>query len=156
MVSDAQTGKFRGFCFVEMPPAQADSAISALHGRSVGGRKLRVNAAQPRPNRGKERRRGRRPSARTQDGEFRVRDDYLQSSGRGEQYRVRDDFLKSANSDEGFRVRDALQEGGNSSGEGYRARDEFQHIEDNARDNRKRSKSDGKGNKPASKGRRRR
>jgi RNA recognition motif-containing protein len=156
MVTDAQTNKFRGFCFVEMPPAHADRAINALNGHSVSGRKLRVNEAQPRPKRSKERRRSRRSSSGTSDDDFSVRSDYLQSNGRGEQFRVRDDFLKSAGVNEGFRVRDGLQDRDNSAGEGYRARDEFQHIEDSARDNRKRSQGDGKRSKPANKSRRRR
>jgi RNA recognition motif-containing protein len=157
MVTDAQTGQFRGFGFVEMAPAQAEKAIAALNGRAVGGRKLRVNEAQPRPNRGKERRRGRRPSAGSQGDDFRVRDGYRQSgNNRNEQFNVRSDFLKSANTGEGFRARDAYLESGGNTGEGYRARDEFQHIEDNARDNRKRSKGSSSRSKPANKKRRRR
>ena len=162
MVADAQTGQFRGFCFVEMAPAQADKAIAALNGSAVGGRKLRVNEAQPRPkrNNNKERRRGRRPGGQSE--EFRVRDGYQHSrNNRDENFSVRDDFLKSVNSGESFRVRDAYLEAGGNTGEGYRARDEFQHIEENSRDNRKpsqgnKSNSNPKRAKSANKNKRRR
>lgn len=148
MVADAQTGRFRGFCFVEMAPAQADKAIAALNGSAVGGRKLRVNEAQPRPNRNKERRRSRKPHNDGQSGEFRVRDAYGQGrNNRDENFSVRDDFLRGVNSGESFRVRDAYLEAGGDTGEGYRARDEFQHIEASSRDNRKA----GKDNKSSSK-----
>ena len=140
MVADAQTGQFRGFCFVEMAPAQADKAIAALNGSAVGGRKLRVNEAQPRPNRSKERRGSRRPNSGGQSEEFRVRDGYQHGrNNRDENFSVRDDFLRNVNSGESFRVRDAYLETGGNTGEGYRARDEFQHIEENSRDNRKQS-----------------
>ncbi len=52
MVSDRETGKFRGFCFVEMPDSAADSAIRALNGADLDGRALRVNEAMPREERG--------------------------------------------------------------------------------------------------------
>lgn len=47
-ITDRETGRFRGFCFVEMEPAAADSAIAALDGQDVDGRSMRVNEAQPR------------------------------------------------------------------------------------------------------------
>lgn len=51
MITDRDTGRFRGFCFVEMPTADADKAIAALDGRDVDGRSLRVNEARPREDR---------------------------------------------------------------------------------------------------------
>lgn len=51
MINDRDTGRFRGFCFVEMPAAEADAAIAALDGQEVDGRNLRVNEARPREER---------------------------------------------------------------------------------------------------------
>jgi RNA recognition motif-containing protein len=48
-VTDRETGRPRGFGFVEMPQAEAAKAIEALNGFSMGGRQLRVNEAQDRP-----------------------------------------------------------------------------------------------------------
>ncbi|HRJ43231.1 MAG TPA: hypothetical protein PL105_15205, partial [Caldilineaceae bacterium] len=47
MINDRETGRFRGFCFVEMPDAGATAAIAALDGKEYGGRNLRVNEARP-------------------------------------------------------------------------------------------------------------
>ena len=47
LVSDRETGRARGFGFVEMADADAASAIQALDGSSMDGRNLRVNEAQP-------------------------------------------------------------------------------------------------------------
>ena len=45
-IADRETGRPRGFAFVEMGDAcSADSAIKGLDGREVGGRALRVNEA---------------------------------------------------------------------------------------------------------------
>ena len=53
LVMDRETGKGRGFAFVEMAnEAQAKAAITALDGQSAGGRNLKVNEAQPREERG--------------------------------------------------------------------------------------------------------
>ena len=52
LITDRETGRPRGFGFVEMEPAQADAAIKALDGTDFGGRNLRVNEArerEPRP-----------------------------------------------------------------------------------------------------------
>jgi len=46
VVSDRETGRSRGFGFVEMDDADADRAIAAVNGRDLGGRALRVNQAQ--------------------------------------------------------------------------------------------------------------
>ncbi|MFP4213615.1 MAG: RNA recognition motif domain-containing protein [Desulfohalobiaceae bacterium] len=48
LIEDRQTGRPRGFGFVEMDTAAADSAISALDGTDFGGRTLKVNEAKPR------------------------------------------------------------------------------------------------------------
>ncbi len=49
VVMDRQTGRSRGFGFVEMPNSdEANKAISALNGADLGGRPLTVNEAKPR------------------------------------------------------------------------------------------------------------
>lgn len=47
--TDRETGRPRGFGFVEMSSADAPNAISALNGHSMDGRSLRVNEAQDKP-----------------------------------------------------------------------------------------------------------
>lgn len=47
-INDRDTGRFRGFCFIEMDNAGADAAVEAMDGKEVGGRNLRVNEARPR------------------------------------------------------------------------------------------------------------
>jgi cold-inducible RNA-binding protein len=45
---DRETGRARGFAFVEMPnDEEAAAAIAGLNGKEVGGRKLNVNEARP-------------------------------------------------------------------------------------------------------------
>ena len=45
---DRETGRARGFAFVEMPnDAEAAQAIAGLDGKAVGGRNLKVNEARP-------------------------------------------------------------------------------------------------------------
>ena len=46
VVTDRETGRARGFAFVEMEDG-ADAAIQALNGYDMGGRNLKVNEAQP-------------------------------------------------------------------------------------------------------------
>lgn len=47
VITDRETGRARGFAFVEMEQASdADEAIRALDGSEMGGRSLRVNEAQ--------------------------------------------------------------------------------------------------------------
>jgi RNA recognition motif-containing protein len=54
IVTDRETGRSRGFGFVEMNEAEeADKAIQALDGTDMGGRPLRVNEAQQREKRGR-------------------------------------------------------------------------------------------------------
>jgi cold-inducible RNA-binding protein len=50
--TDRETGRPRGFGFVEMSQADAAKAIQALNGHSMGGRPLRVNEAQDKPRTG--------------------------------------------------------------------------------------------------------
>ncbi len=52
IITDRETGRPRGFAFVEMgSDAEAQAAMSALDGRDLDGRNLKVNVAQPRENR---------------------------------------------------------------------------------------------------------
>jgi len=52
IATDRETGRARGFAFMEMPnDADAAKAIAALNGKEVGGRKLKVNEAQPKGER---------------------------------------------------------------------------------------------------------
>jgi RNA recognition motif-containing protein len=57
-ITDRDTGRFRGFCFVEMDASEASKAISALDGKEIDGRNLKVNEARPREERGGGGRRG--------------------------------------------------------------------------------------------------
>ena len=53
VVTDRDTGRSRGFAFVEMPnDGEADAAIAALNGSDAGGRALTVNEARPKAERG--------------------------------------------------------------------------------------------------------
>jgi len=48
LITDRDTGRPRGFGFVEMSRADASRAIQNLNGKDMGGRPLRVNEAQER------------------------------------------------------------------------------------------------------------
>ncbi|HVN99849.1 MAG TPA: RNA-binding protein [Steroidobacteraceae bacterium] len=50
--TDRETGRPRGFGFVEMSQADAARAIQNLNGKELGGRPLRVNEAQDKPRTG--------------------------------------------------------------------------------------------------------
>jgi len=53
MLTDRETGRFRGIAFVSMADvAQGQEAIKALNGSDIGGRSIKVEASQPRENRG--------------------------------------------------------------------------------------------------------
>jgi RNA recognition motif-containing protein len=48
IATDRETGRARGFAFVEMQSqAQAEAAIKGLNGREVSGRQISVNVSQP-------------------------------------------------------------------------------------------------------------
>ncbi len=52
VITDRETGRPRGFAFVEMNEAEsASKAMQALDGRDLGGRNLKVNEANERPAR---------------------------------------------------------------------------------------------------------
>src|SRR5262244_3483017 len=52
LVTDRDTGRSRGFAFVEMDSREAaEAAIAALNGREIEGRALTVNEARPREDR---------------------------------------------------------------------------------------------------------
>ena len=51
--TDRETGRVRGFAFVEMSSDDAAKAISALNGTDFGGRALNVNEAKPREESGR-------------------------------------------------------------------------------------------------------
>lgn len=53
IVTDRETGRPRGFAFVEMATdADAQAAVQGLDGTSLGGRNIQVNIARPREERG--------------------------------------------------------------------------------------------------------
>ncbi|HEY7672763.1 MAG TPA: RNA-binding protein [Gammaproteobacteria bacterium] len=52
ILMDRETGRSRGFGFVEMPnQSEGEAAISNLNGKELGGRALRINEARPRERR---------------------------------------------------------------------------------------------------------
>jgi cold-inducible RNA-binding protein len=53
IIEDRETGRSRGFAFVEMASTEeGNAAIQQLNGHDVGGRTLNVNEAKPREDRG--------------------------------------------------------------------------------------------------------
>lgn len=55
LITDRDTGRARGFGFVEMDDEGAAAAIGALDGTEMGGRALKINEAKPREPRGPRR-----------------------------------------------------------------------------------------------------
>ena len=54
LINDRETGRPRGFAFVDMPVSDAQAALEKMNGFQMGGRTLRVNEAReraPRPPR---------------------------------------------------------------------------------------------------------
>ena len=71
LVTDRDTGRSRGFAFVEMSDAgEADKAVAALNGTELGGRALTINEAKPKTDRPKS------GGQRFGGGGGRGRDDY--------------------------------------------------------------------------------
>ena len=52
LISDRDTGRPRGFGFVEMSNSDASRAVQALNGKDFQGRPLKINEAQDRPRSG--------------------------------------------------------------------------------------------------------
>jgi RNA recognition motif-containing protein len=53
IITDRDTGRPRGFAFVEMPDTSAaEAAINGVNGKELGGRDLKVNQARPKRDRG--------------------------------------------------------------------------------------------------------
>ena len=52
LINDRETGRPRGFGFIEVDDESLQGMISALDGKEMGGRALRVNEAQDRPRGG--------------------------------------------------------------------------------------------------------
>ena len=52
LITDRDTGRSKGFAFVEMSDADAAAAMSQFNGRQLNGRALTVNEARPREDRG--------------------------------------------------------------------------------------------------------
>jgi RNA recognition motif-containing protein len=53
IISDRETGRSKGFCFIEMSTdEEAEAAISKFNGTELDGRALTVNEARPREERG--------------------------------------------------------------------------------------------------------
>jgi RNA recognition motif-containing protein len=56
VITDRYTGRSKGFAFVEMATEEeAEAAMSALNGKMVGDREIRVDKAKPRPDRDRRR-----------------------------------------------------------------------------------------------------
>ncbi len=52
IITDRDTGRSKGFGFVEMPDqSNGEAAIEGVNGQEIGGRALRVNEARPRERR---------------------------------------------------------------------------------------------------------
>ncbi len=56
VIRDRETGRSRGFGFVQMPDAEAQEAIASLNGNDMDGRTLRISEARPREPRSRQQR----------------------------------------------------------------------------------------------------
>lgn len=57
IIKDRETGRSKGFAFVEMPnDSDAETAISNINGKPLAGRPVKVNQAKPRERRPQQRR----------------------------------------------------------------------------------------------------
>jgi RNA recognition motif-containing protein len=56
VATDRETGRSRGFGFVEVPEENAQTVIDAMNGTQIGGRDITVSEARPREDRGSYRR----------------------------------------------------------------------------------------------------
>ncbi len=62
LITDRETGRPKGFAFVEMATEQAaQESISALNGKLVDDREIKVDKAKPQADRGRRQSSGRRP-----------------------------------------------------------------------------------------------
>ena len=52
LINDRETGRPRGFGFIEMSNSDASRAMQALNGKDLDGRALKINEAQERPRTG--------------------------------------------------------------------------------------------------------
>jgi len=50
IITDRETGRSRGFGFVEVDEADAEKAVQNMNGSTLGGREILVNEARPRQN----------------------------------------------------------------------------------------------------------
>ena len=55
IITDRDTGRSKGFAFVEMSSEDADKAITQFNGTEINGRALNVNEARPREDRSSNR-----------------------------------------------------------------------------------------------------
>ena len=67
MITDRDSGRFRGYCFVEMETSAANKAINTLNDTDLNGRKMTVNEARPRNDNSRQRQKhsgrgGRKPN----------------------------------------------------------------------------------------------
>jgi RNA recognition motif-containing protein len=82
VATDRETGRARGFGFVEMPnDAEAAKAIAALDGKDVGGRNLKVNEARPKSESGGSGPRGPRGGSGSGGGDRGGKDDNRGNTG---------------------------------------------------------------------------
>jgi RNA recognition motif-containing protein len=82
VATDRETGRARGFGFVEMPnDAEAAKAIAALDGKDVGGRNLKVNEARPKSESGGSGPRGPRGGSGPGGGDRGGKDDNRGNTG---------------------------------------------------------------------------